>query len=187
MEPWEFVEPIRTERLVLRPLEASDARAVHAWMGDPDVARYQLYEPRTLDVVEEKVAEYAQARRLAEKGDYIQPAIVVDGEVVGAMYLTIASIDDATAEIGWALRADRQGRGYATEAATAMLDLAFDTLAMHRVVAELDPRNAASVSLCERLGMRHEAHFVENLWFKGEWADTGVYAILDREWSATRS
>jgi aminoglycoside 6'-N-acetyltransferase len=184
VEPWEFAEPIRTERLVLRVLEPSDAPAVHAWMGDPEVARYQLYEPRSLDVVEEKVAEYAQARRLAEKGDYIQPAIVVDDEVVGAMYLTIASLDDATAEIGWALRADRQGRGYATEAATALLDLAFGPLGMHRVVAELDPRNLASVALCERLGMRHEAHFVENLWFKGEWADTGIYAILDREWTA---
>ena len=65
-----------------------------------------------------------------------------------------------------------------------MLDYAFGVLKLHRVRAELDPRNTGSVALCLRLGMREEAHFVEDMWFKGEWGDTGVYAILDREWAA---
>jgi RimJ/RimL family protein N-acetyltransferase len=76
------------------------------------------------------------------------------------------------------------GRGYAAEAATAVLELAFGRLGLHRVFAELDPRNVASIRLCSRLGMRHEAEFLENMWFKGEWADTGVYAVLAREWAA---
>ena len=50
--------------------------------------------------------------------------------------------------------------------------------------ANLDPRNDASAALCRRLGMREEAHFVEDIWFKGEWADSAIYAILDREWRA---
>ncbi|MDP3208161.1 MAG: GNAT family protein, partial [Rhodoglobus sp.] len=75
------------------------------------------------------------------------------------------------------------GRGVAHEAARATLDLAFGPLGLHRVFAELDPRNAASVALCRRLGMRHEAHFVEHMAFKGEWADTDIYAILSSEWS----
>ena len=54
----------------------------------------------------------------------------------------------------------------------------------HRVRAVLDPRNTPSAALCRRLGMRQEAHFVEDLWFKGEWGDTAVYAILAREWTA---
>jgi len=48
----------------------------------------------------------------------------------------------------------------------------------------LDPRNHASAALCRRLGMREEARFVEDLWFKGSWGDTAIYAILDREWAA---
>jgi len=55
------------------------------------------------------------------------------------------------------------------------------------VRAELDPRNDASIALCRRLGMREEAHFVEDMWFKGEWADTGVYAILASEWTRQRA
>lgn len=182
MIAWEFTEPIRTERLELRLMTAADVPSVHAWMSDPEVVRYQLYEPRSLEVVTEKVAEYGRASTLADKGDYVQPAIVLDGEVIGAVYFTIVSVDDETAEIGWVLRKEWWGQGYAREAAAAFLDLAFGPLALHRVYAELDPRNDASVGLCLRLGMRREAHFVEHMMFKGEWADTGIYGILAREW-----
>jgi aminoglycoside 6'-N-acetyltransferase len=184
VNPWTFAEPLATARLVLRPFELTDAPAVHAWMSDPEVARYQSYEPRTVSEVESVVAEFAAARSLGSEGDFIQPAIVVDGDVVGALYLVIRSATDRTVELGWSLRADRQRRGYATEAVRAILDLAFGALGAHRAVAELDPRNDASVALCERVGMRREAHLVENYWFKGTWADTLVYAILDREWHA---
>jgi RimJ/RimL family protein N-acetyltransferase len=98
------------------------------------------------------------------------------------MYFRIASVDDRSAEIGWLLDPRFQGRGYAREAAALLLDLAFGELGLHRVSAELDHRNAASVALCLRLGMRHEAHFREHMWFKGDWADTGIYAILEQEW-----
>jgi RimJ/RimL family protein N-acetyltransferase len=54
----------------------------------------------------------------------------------------------------------------------------------HRILASLTPENTASVRLCLRLGMREEAHFVEDMFIKDRWEDTGVYAILDREWSA---
>lgn len=184
MTSWEFVEPLHTERLVLRPLVAADVDDVLAWMGDPEVARYQLYEPRSRAEVEEHVAKAAAATRLAEKGDWVEFAIERDGRVIGLIYFTISSVDDRTGEIGWALTRAFQGEGYATEAARAVLDLAFGELGLHRVTAELDPRNEASITLCLRLGMRHEAHFVEQMMFKGAWADTGVYAVLEREWSA---
>jgi RimJ/RimL family protein N-acetyltransferase len=81
---------------------------------------------------------------------------------------------------------DFTGRGYASEAARAVLELAFSTLGLHRVFAELDPRNDASIALALRLGMREEAHFVQDMWFKGAWADTGIYAILAEEWRSHR-
>ena len=180
--PYLFGEPLVTERLTLRLLHRDDVDAVYGWMSDPEVVRYQLYEPRSRETVAEKVAEYGASTTLAVDGDYIQPAIVVDGVVAGAMYFKLASVDDLTAEIGWALARGFQGRGYANEASSALLDLAFGPLGLHRVFAELDPRNAGSVALCLRLGMRHEAHFVEHMAFKGEWADTDIYGVLDREW-----
>ncbi len=184
--PWTFAEPIRTERLVLRLMTPGDVDDVHAYQGREDVCRYLLHEARTREEVVESVTKYAAATRLAEEHDWIEPAIELDGRVIGHMFLTIASLESLGAEIGWTLHPDFFGKGYAREAAAAILDLAFGELGMHRVRAELDPRNDASIALCRRLGMREEAYFVKDLMFRGEWADTGVYAILAEEWAAQK-
>lgn len=184
MIPYRFVEPIVTERLTLRLMTEADVDDVHAYQSRPDVAEYMLYEPRTRDEVAEKVARNAVADTLENDGDFVQLALDLNGRVIGEVYFTITKAEQSGAEIGWSLHPDFAGKGYASEAAHAVLDLGFGTLRLHRVIAELDPRNAASVALCKRLGMRKEAHFVEDLDFKGAWADTGIYAILDREWNA---
>ncbi|MEO6534183.1 MAG: GNAT family protein [Pseudolysinimonas sp.] len=190
--PFLFTEPIRTKRLTLRLMVPSDLDDVVAYQGREDVARYLLHEPRDRVVLEPKIAEWGAATRMAEDGDYLQLAIQLEGQldghppqrVIGHMYLNLASVENLGAEIGWTLHPDFFGHGYATEAAVATLQLAFGDLGMHRVRAELDPRNDASIALCLRLGMREEALFVKDLMFKGDWADTGVYAILDEEWAA---
>lgn len=183
MKPYEF-QPIRTERLTLRVMTEDDVDDVHAFQSDPEVVRYQLYEPRSREEVAEKSVDWRAATRLEKVDDYLQPAMQLhDGRVIGLIYFKLTSVDDLTGEIGWAMHKDFHGQGYAYEAASAMLDVAFGPLGLHRVYAELDPRNTASIRLCERLGMRSEAYFVEHMMFKGDWADTGVYGILDREWT----
>lgn len=186
--PYTFEGPLRTERLVLRTMTPGDVDDVHAYQSREDVCRYVLYEPRTRDEVAAKLAKFSTAAVLAADGDYWQLAIerTDAGRVIGDLYFTVSSLERETAEIGWVLNPDAGGRGYMTEAATAVLDLAFTTIGFRRVYAELDPRNTASVALCARLGMREEAHFVEDVFFKGAWADTGIHAILAREWRARR-
>lgn len=189
--PFEWTEPIRTARLTLRPLHPGDLDDVHAYQSRADVCQYLLFEPRSREEVLERLQRYAVATRLAADGDFLQLALVLDhGEtsrVIGDSYFTVHSVANMTGEIGWTMNPAFGGRGYAFEAASAVLEkIAFGALGLHRVRADLDPRNEASVRLCKRLGMREEAHFVEDLWFKGEWADTGIYAILDHEWRARR-
>jgi RimJ/RimL family protein N-acetyltransferase len=184
--PYAFPSPLRTDRLTLRTMTLDDIDDVHAYQSREDVCRYLTFGPRSREVVAEKVAQHAQAVTLAAQGDYWQLAIERQDApgVIGDLYFTIESTDNAAGEIGWSLHPDHHGHGYMTEAATTVLEIAFGTLALHRVRAVLDPRNASSVALCRRLGMREEAYFVEDLWFKGEWGDTGIYAILGREWNA---
>jgi RimJ/RimL family protein N-acetyltransferase len=182
--PYAFTKPLATERLVLRLLTAGDVDDVHAYQSDPEVTRYELYDPRTREEVAEKLAGWAKATTLEKDDDYLQLAIDLDGRVIGEIYFVLKRVKDELGEIGWSLHPGFQGKGYATEAASATLDLAFRTLELHRVMADLDPRNTPSIALCERLGMRSEAHFVEDLWFKGEWGDTAIYGILAREWLA---
>jgi RimJ/RimL family protein N-acetyltransferase len=185
--PYELPNPLRTARLVLRHMTDADVDDMHAYQSLPDVARYVPYDPRSREEVAAKVAQFAQARTLAGEGDYWQLAIEraeAPGRVIGDLYFSIKSVTSAAAEIGWAMHPDHYGRGYMTEAAGAVLEVAFGELGLHRVWAQLDPRNEASAALCRRLGMRLEAQFLEDMWFKGEWGDTDVYAILDREWAA---
>lgn len=185
--PYELVAPVRTARLVLRAMTDGDVDDIHAYQSRPDVCRYLPFEPRTRDEVAKKVAKYATALVLSGDGDFWQLAIEQasePGRVIGDVYFTIKDTANATCEIGWTLHPDHTGRGYMTEAAGAVLEIAFNDLGLHRASAILDPRNDASARLCTRLGMRQEAHFVEDLWFKGTWGDTTIYAVLDREWAA---
>ena len=186
MRATEFTRPISTERLLLRRPAMADVDAIHAFQSREDVCTYLLFSPRDRASVEGKVAESVTKTRLDRAGDYLQPTIErrEDGQVLGQMYITVDSVDNECLEIGWIMHPDYFGQGYATEAAFALLDFAFRTVGAHRVIATLDPANDASVRVCHRLGMRKEAHFLEDMLVKGEWADTGVYAILEREWSA---
>lgn len=194
--PFTFTRPIVTERLILRPMTMADVSDVFAYHSRADVCRYLLFEPRTREQVEAKVLEYSLATTLAADGDFLQLALELPARaesvagaasparVIGDSYFTISSVENSRGEIGWTMHPDFTGRGYAAEAANAVLALAFRELTLHRVVAELDPRNDASIALCKRLGMHEEALFRKDLLFKGDWADTGLYAILRDEWLA---
>jgi RimJ/RimL family protein N-acetyltransferase len=179
--PYTFPSPVRTERLTLRFMTPADAQDIHAYQSRADVCRHLRFEPRDLDQVHEKVAQYSQARTLAAEGDFWQLALECDGRVIGDLYFTIASTEHQTGEIGWSLHPEHQGRGYMSEAAAAVLRLAFTEIGLHRVKAQLDARNDASAALCRRLGMRQEAYFVQDDWCKGEWTDTLVFGQLAAE------
>ncbi|HEY2643081.1 MAG TPA: GNAT family N-acetyltransferase [Galbitalea sp.] len=187
--PYSFTNPIRTERVTIRLMTPDDVDAVYSYQSREDVCRYLLHGPRTREDLVERVSKYAEATTLAADGDYWQLGIELTvperaAQFIGELYFTISNLESSRAEIGWTMHPDFHGHGYATEAANALLDVAFRDIGLHRVYAELDPRNTASIALCTRLGMREEAHFVQDLWFKGEWADTGIYALLRDEWLA---
>jgi RimJ/RimL family protein N-acetyltransferase len=184
--PYAFPAPLRTGRLLLRPMISDDVDDIHAYQSLEEVCRYVPFEPRTRAEVAEKLAKYSTALALGGDGDYWQLAIELadsPGHVIGDVFFTIRDLANATAEIGWTMHPDHSGSGYMTEAAGAVLGLAFGEIGLHRVIANLDPRNDRSAALCERLGMRREAYFIEDMWFKGAWADTWIYGIVDHEWA----
>src|SRR5688500_17060429 len=105
-------------------------------------------------------------------------AALRDGTVIGDLSLTLSSAEHRQGEIGFLVHPDHQGRGYATDAARALRDLAFETFALHRVVRRLEARTAASPRVLAQLGMGGEAQRVENELVKGEWQSELVYAAL---------
>jgi RimJ/RimL family protein N-acetyltransferase len=175
-------DEIRTDRLVLRPIHASDAEGLFAYRADPEVARFQDWEPRSLDEVHAFIA--AQRERGPDELGWSQLAIAdaATGALLGDIGIHILESDPHQVELGFTLAPHAQRHGYATEAVCAVLHDLFVRLGKHRVVASTDPRNARSIALLCRLGFRQEAHLVESLWFKGAWADDLIFALLRREW-----
>jgi aminoglycoside 6'-N-acetyltransferase len=177
-----------SDRVRIRRFTDDDAAAFRDYRNDPDVARYQSW----ISYTDEEAAEFVAIMKstpVGIAGFDVQLAIErhEDELLIGDCYLAIDRHERRQAEIGFTLARQCQGQGYATEAITLLLDYLFDVHKLHRITATADTRNTASVALMERLGMRREAHFREHLWFKGEWADDYVYAILSDEWSARRT
>jgi [ribosomal protein S5]-alanine N-acetyltransferase len=89
-----------------------------------------------------------------------------------------------TAELGYAIRHDAWGHGYATEASTIILDFGFTTLGLHRVQAACGPDNLASQRVLARLGFRPEGRMRDHVFTNGAWRDSLLYSILADEWSS---
>ncbi len=175
--------PLRTPRLLLRRFAEADAGPFAAYRNDPDVARYQGWEtPYGLDQAAELVRQQATCDP-GVTGEWLQIAIehAATGALVGDCAFKL-SADQRQATIGATLARAYQGEGYAAEAITRLLDYLFQTVGLHRVVADTDARNTPAWTLLERLGFRREGHVVQGVWFKGSGADEYQYAILRDEW-----
>lgn len=178
--------PLNTGRLLLRPFEPTDLDDFYAYRSRPEVYRYLYGESVTKEECAELLDKLIADHELTGEGRRLALAIHLPeaGRVIGGAVLKWRSEKDRQGEIGYSLNPEFHGHGYATEAARKMLQLGFDGLGLHRIVAECDPRNEPSWRLMERLGMRREAHFRELEVFKGEWGDLFVYAMLEEEFRA---
>jgi RimJ/RimL family protein N-acetyltransferase len=181
--------PFSTERLLLRLFTPDDLDDLYAYQGLPEVARHLYRQPLTREQCAQSLARRAAGTAWAEEGDGLVVAVCPVGEakVVGEVVLKLASVRARQVEIGWIFNPAYGGRGYATEAARATAELAFTELGAHRLFARLDVLNTGSVRVCERLGMRREAHLVENDLDNERWGSEYVYATLARERKADRA
>lgn len=177
--------PIETERLRLRPFTIADVDAVHAYHCLDEVARYQYWEPRSRDEAAAEVAKWAEGGWDRQAPEAIVFAVTLrdTGDLIGDMVLLFRDRDARQGEIGFSFNPSHGGKGYATEAARAVLATGFGHFNLHRIFGRCDARNRASWRLMERLGMRREAHFREHALFKGVWDEEFYYAMLVREWT----
>jgi ribosomal-protein-alanine N-acetyltransferase len=177
-----------TARLRLRPFAEADLPAFVGYRQDPEVARYQEWDESFS--AEDAQALFDRLRGVAPgtPGAWFRFAIeeAASGTLLGDCVLHVKDDDPRQAEIGFTLARGYQGKGYAAEAVGAVLEYAFRTLGLHRVIAITDARNAAAARLLGRVGMRREGHFLQNVWFKGAWGDEFSFALLRDEWREQR-
>ncbi|WP_314214422.1 GNAT family protein [Pseudarthrobacter equi] len=176
--------PIRTGRLVLRRFEAGDLEAFHAYHSLAETARFLPGPAKSYTKSMESVGKYANFV-YEKEGDWLCLAIEAAGEpgLLGEVVLKWLP-GRGQAEVGWSMAPQARGKGYATEAAAAVLDLGFGELGLRRIEARLDELNTASAALCQRLGMRLEGRHVDKWFYKDQWATEMIYAVLADEWRA---
>ena len=174
---------IVTDRLVLREFVIDDWPAVLAYQRDSRYLQFYPWTERTEAAVRDFVGMFVdqQAERPRRK---FQFAITVldDGRLIGNCGVRRKPANDWEADIGYELAPVYWGRGYATEAAIAIVNFGFRELKLHRISSWCIADNAASARVLERVGLHLEGRLRENEYFKGRWWDTLLYGLLESEW-----
>jgi RimJ/RimL family protein N-acetyltransferase len=176
---------ILTQRLRLRDLAKSDADRILQYRSDPEVSRFQSWGTESVEAIRLDIISMHEQAEENDRWYQLGIALQSGGELIGDCGFRLLGAELRQAEVGITLATEYQGRGYATEALRELLHFLFVTRRMHRVFGSIDPRNVRSLRLMERVGMRKEAHFVRSLWFKGEWVDDVIFAVLASEWKGT--
>lgn len=167
---------METQRLMMRPFALGDEEAVYEYLSDPEVIHFEPYGVQTFEQVKKIVAERM------EDAAFWAVCLADTKKLIGNIYLK--ETEPLLWEVGYVFNRHYQGKGYATEAVTGLLQEVFSTQKGHRVTAYVNPENEASWRLLERLGFTREAHLRKNVAFeKGSdglprWQDTYIYGLL---------
>lgn len=176
--------PLTTDRLTLRPFTPADAETVWTWWGLPETTEWT-------GSIHATAADLCAA--WSDRRAHL--IVEVDGVPVGDVCITMQDAwaqmgadrsvaEDSQAELGWNLHPDHRGRGYATEAVRAAIDLCFGRLGVHRIEAGAMADNAPSIAVMERLGLRREMYCVKECLHRTRgWVDGVGYALLAEEWT----
>jgi RimJ/RimL family protein N-acetyltransferase len=178
-----MLQPLSTQRLIVRCLEPSDAEAVFVYRADPEVLRYQTWEPSSAGEIRAFI-ERMRGMEPLTPGEWFQLGIVRrdTGELVGDCGIHARADECRQVELGITLAPSSQRQGIAFEAFSALLEFLFTQTETHRVFCSVDPQNGPCLRLLQKVGMRQEAHMVESLWIRRRWVDDVVFAILKKEW-----
>ena len=175
------VHPVTIEgkRLVLRELADADAPAVHCWTGDHDVVAFVPLGPLDHAGAVTYVAQIVtEAQRIPRLGYTFVIERRADHLALGTVSVEVDSFEHRRAEIGYILRRDAWGQGFATEAAMLVRDFAFEQMGVHRLWAVCDPENPASAAVLCKIGMRREGVLRDDLVVRGVRRDSVLYAMV---------
>ena len=173
---------ITTPRVVLRWISEDDIDSLYEIFSSPQVMRYwssaPLSDREAAADLQREIAEGNESETMLKWGLALRDS----DTVIGTTTLFNLSLDNGRAELGYAMAHAHWGKGYMNEALTALVSHAFEVMELHRLEADVDPRNAASIRTLERLGFQREGFLRERWHVNGEIQDAFFYGLLRREW-----
>lgn len=173
---------LETKRLLLRPIEAKDSKAVFEYRSDAKENQYQGFIPKDIKEVDAFIARNPKEFNQPESWFQI---VVIEKDtrnIIGDIGIHFIGNDGFQCELGCTINKEHQGKGFATEAMECTIDYLFNSLHKHRIIGSVDPENTSSIHLLERLHFRKEAHFKESLFLNEKWVDDVIYGLLNKEW-----
>ena len=171
---------LRGSSLLLRELRTEDVAAMHEIVGDRRVTDWLSFDARTLQETGEMLESAQKRRLLTPRTEYYVGMQAPDGMLVG--FIRLATDGAAAAKVGYAVRHDAWGKGYATEALRLVLAFGFGQLELHRITAAVGPDNRGSLAVLRHVNFVHEGRLREHVFTNGSWRDSLLYSLLRHEW-----
>jgi RimJ/RimL family protein N-acetyltransferase len=185
LQPVNLTEKVnrqRTDRLLLRPLDAADSDAFFDIFSDAETLKYWSGEPVTRLEDAEALLQQDLKWAASENCLCLGVAMPESNRLIGKVTLFQFSEQNRRAEVGYILDRRHWGKGYMTEVMTWLLSYAFDSLNLHRIEADTDPENAASLALLEKFGFCREGLFRDRWWIYGQWCDSVMLGLLEEDY-----
>ncbi|MGE0528891.1 MAG: GNAT family N-acetyltransferase [Bdellovibrionales bacterium] len=169
---------LTTNRLVLRNYKTEDGARVHIYAADPDFSRYEIWGPNTLEDSHKFVADMAQQSETHPRYKFDLAICLKDsGLLIGGCGVRRETELSQVANLGWAVNPEFQCKGYATEAALALIEFGFQRLNLSVIYATCDTRNAPSYKVMEKLGMKRVGFIKGAQEVKGHVRDSYRYEL----------
>lgn len=173
---------LETERLLIRDINLDDKQAIFNYRSDAEANKFQSWIPETLEDVEQFIERNNKEFNQPESWYQVLITEKDTKAVIGDIGIHFFGAENLQTELGITLNKDFQRRGYASEALKGVINFLFSDLKKHRIMASIDPENIDSLKLMKRIGFRKEGHFVKSLFWKNNWTDDVIYALLREEW-----
>ena len=168
-------------QIVLRDFRREDVDAALAVIGDDQVTRWLSFDTRNRAQTSTMIGGAIERAQSDPRAEFYLAVTLPNDTLIGFARLGLDGVQ--AGKLGYAIRADQWGRGYATDAARTLTNYGFQQLDLHRISAAIGPDNGPSVALVRRLGFQYEGRIRDHVHTNGAWRDSLLYSVLDQEWA----
>ncbi|MCB0421286.1 MAG: GNAT family N-acetyltransferase [Bdellovibrionales bacterium] len=172
---------IQSERLILREYVKEDWETVHLYGSIPEFSQYEMWGPNTEEDTKNFIADAMIKASISPRFEYELAVCLKEKNLqIGGCGIRRDSESSYVANLGWAIHPQFQNKGFATEAAAALIQVGFQQLNLAVIYATCDTRNIASFKVMEKLGMQRVGKLQGNRRIEGKILDSYRYEILPK-------